>query len=100
MACNCGADELIEKLTKQYGSKNKFEKKKGVIGNLTYYARTWYMYATMSLIIPMLVIYITYSSIFNDGKISLRNFFGPTSQYVLDYYEREQQKYQDKNQGR
>lgn len=99
MACNCATEEQIKELYRQFGVKSAKPKNMTFPKKVLFYIKKVAMAIILTLIAPLLFIYVFYVGFFGSGKISFTKFFG-LKPINLDDYVRKQQELQNKNKGR
>lgn len=76
MACNCAAQEQIEKLHRIYGEKSGENTNKTIGSKINNLLTKVGVFFALIFIIPYVIWYIMYSMKYRDGKISIREFLG------------------------
>lgn len=99
MSCNCLTTEQLNELYKRYGYKVKLSKNASIINIIKFYTINTIIAMLMCIITPLLFIYISYVTIFGDGKISLKKFFNLKENSITDYV-RKQQNIQNQNKNK
>jgi hypothetical protein len=100
MACNCTTTEQLNALYAKYGADSKLKRGNTLKSRIKYYTYKFALSATMLLVIPMLVTYVIYLTLYKGGKLSLTKFFNLKGDNIVNYYDRKQQEYKDKNKSR
>lgn len=99
MSCNCMTNQQLGELYKRYGYKVKVSKKASLWFKIKNNIFNVIISLLMLIIFPLLFIYVSYVTVFGDGKISLKKFFNLKEINIEDYV-RKQQELQDKNKNK
>lgn len=84
MACNCAANDQLEKLYKEFGQKRDLAKGEGFLFRIKNFFTTIGVALCVIILLPYIVFYVFRHGVFGDHKISFSHFFGFRNKIVKE----------------